>query len=196
MRTRPDTTFAAEAAAVGGRVTPALEEAEVPACLLGDDGRVRAVNHAAVELLGHSQGLALAELVAHESRTVLREHLARTLLRRTAVTFDVVLRGPQRRRVRVTAIAMVDGDVAVGVVALLHPLGRSTAGSGAYRLTARQRQVLGCLAAGATTNQIAARLSISPETVRNHVRGILRALGVNSRLQAAAVALREGIVEL
>jgi DNA-binding NarL/FixJ family response regulator len=41
---------------------------------------------------------------------------------------------------------------------------------------------------GRSSKQIAAELHLSTETVRNHVRHILRALGVNSRLEAVAVA--------
>jgi hypothetical protein len=38
------------------------------------------------------------------------------------------------------------------------------------------------------TDQIAKELQLSLETVRNHIRGILRALGVHSRLEAVVVA--------
>ena len=41
---------------------------------------------------------------------------------------------------------------------------------------------------------LAGELHLSLETVRNHVRGILRALGVHSRLEAVAVARREHLV--
>jgi DNA-binding NarL/FixJ family response regulator len=44
---------------------------------------------------------------------------------------------------------------------------------------------------GRSTDQIAEELHLSRETVRNHIRHILRALGVNSRLEAVAVARHE-----
>jgi DNA-binding NarL/FixJ family response regulator len=57
-------------------------------------------------------------------------------------------------------------------------------------LTARQWQVLDLLCEGGSTEEIAATLTISPETVRSHVKGIFRRLNVRSREEAAAVACR------
>jgi DNA-binding NarL/FixJ family response regulator len=57
-------------------------------------------------------------------------------------------------------------------------------------LTPRQAEVLRLLEHGRSTTQIAHELHLSQETVRNHVRHLLRALGVNSRLEAVAVARR------
>jgi len=50
-------------------------------------------------------------------------------------------------------------------------------------------QVLRLLERGYSTHLIAAELSISKETVRNHVADLLRALGVKSRLEAVARSL-------
>ncbi len=61
-------------------------------------------------------------------------------------------------------------------------------------LTPRQIEVLSALARGATTKQIAESLDISIMTVRNHVRALLRALGVHSRLEAVVAARRRGLV--
>jgi DNA-binding NarL/FixJ family response regulator len=58
-------------------------------------------------------------------------------------------------------------------------------------LTPRQRNVLRLLEQGHSTAQIASELHISPETAGNHVRHLLRALGVHSRLEAVAVGRRE-----
>jgi DNA-binding NarL/FixJ family response regulator len=55
-------------------------------------------------------------------------------------------------------------------------------------LTPRQAEVLRFLEQGRSTKQIAQELHLSTETVKNHVRHLLRALGVNSRLEAVAVA--------
>ena len=57
-------------------------------------------------------------------------------------------------------------------------------------LTARQWQVLDLLCEGRSTEEIAATLSVSPETVRSHVKGIFRRLNVRSREEAVAVACR------
>ena len=55
-------------------------------------------------------------------------------------------------------------------------------------LTRRQREILGYLADGLNTSQIAERLWLSPATVRNHVSGIFAALQCHSRLEAVAKA--------
>jgi DNA-binding NarL/FixJ family response regulator len=56
------------------------------------------------------------------------------------------------------------------------------------QLTPRQAEVLELLERGRTTKQIAAELHLSPETVRNHVKHLLRRVGAHSRLEAIAIA--------
>jgi DNA-binding NarL/FixJ family response regulator len=60
-------------------------------------------------------------------------------------------------------------------------------------LTDREKEVLELLRAGASGNQIAERLSVSPNTVRTHVQNILTKLQVHSRLEAAAFSSRYGV---
>jgi DNA-binding NarL/FixJ family response regulator len=62
-------------------------------------------------------------------------------------------------------------------------------------LSDRERQVLELLTAGAENAEIAAKLFISPSTVKNQVSSILEKLGVTNRVQAAVFALRHGLVE-
>ena len=54
-------------------------------------------------------------------------------------------------------------------------------------LSARQRELLGQLAEGATNAQIAGRLFLSESTVKQHLRGAYKALGVRNRREAAAL---------
>jgi DNA-binding CsgD family transcriptional regulator len=63
-----------------------------------------------------------------------------------------------------------------------------------YGLTDRELTVLRLLAAGHTNPQIGAELYISTSTASVHVTNILRKLGVSSRVQAAAVAERAGLL--
>jgi DNA-binding CsgD family transcriptional regulator len=63
-----------------------------------------------------------------------------------------------------------------------------------YGLTGRELAVLRLLAAGRTNPQIGAELYISPSTASVHVTNILRKLGVSSRVQAAALAERAGLL--
>jgi DNA-binding CsgD family transcriptional regulator len=61
--------------------------------------------------------------------------------------------------------------------------------------TARELQILGLLAAGATDGQIAAMLDLSPATVQTHVRNAKAKLGARTRAQAVALALRQGLID-
>lgn len=65
---------------------------------------------------------------------------------------------------------------------------------GAALLSDRQLEVLRMLAEGLDATEIAARLGISVITVRNHLQGCNRKLGVHSKTQAVAEAIRRGIV--
>lgn len=58
-------------------------------------------------------------------------------------------------------------------------------------LTARQRDVLELIAHGQTNKEVAAKLGISPETVRTHVSAIIAALDVSNRTEAAAAFLTD-----
>ena len=64
----------------------------------------------------------------------------------------------------------------------------------AGRLSEREREVLALLAQGAPNKEIAVRLHIAERTVKAHVTGIFNKLGVNSRAEAVAVALRSGLL--
>jgi len=61
-------------------------------------------------------------------------------------------------------------------------------------LTQRESEVLRQLALGLTNKEIAQALSISYETVKEHVQHILRKVGVSDRTQAAVWAVRKGLV--
>jgi len=63
-------------------------------------------------------------------------------------------------------------------------------------LTPREIDVLRHVAGGNTNRDIGARLFISEETVKVHVKHIMDKLGAKDRTQAIAVAVRRGIIEL
>jgi DNA-binding NarL/FixJ family response regulator len=71
---------------------------------------------------------------------------------------------------------------------------RPSAGPVAAGLTNREHEVLSLLAEGFPQPEIASRLSVSPKTVGKHIEHILRKLGVHSRTEAVAFALRNGLV--
>jgi DNA-binding NarL/FixJ family response regulator len=63
------------------------------------------------------------------------------------------------------------------------------------KLTRREREVLALLAEGGDNDAIAQALVISPQTARTHVQNVLGKLGVHSRLEAAALARTNDVVE-
>ena len=66
-----------------------------------------------------------------------------------------------------------------------------------YRpLSAREMEVLDCVVRGMSNKEIAGLLSISHQTVKNHVTSILRKFGVEDRTQAVVFALKRGWVTL
>jgi two-component system, NarL family, nitrate/nitrite response regulator NarL len=63
-------------------------------------------------------------------------------------------------------------------------------------LTAREMDCLRLLAAGLDTTQMARRLGVSITTVRSHVQAVLTKLGARTRLEAASMAIRYGLVRV
>ncbi len=63
-----------------------------------------------------------------------------------------------------------------------------------HDLTERERVVLALMVEGLNNTQIATRLVVSPSTIKTHVSNILSKLGVASRSEAVALALRSGLV--
>lgn len=95
------------------------------------------------------------------------------------------------KRITISTIVLRDDSQTT----VLHPLRETAGGAPARRadgrhpcLTRRQREILFLLVQGLRVKQIAARLTLSETTVRNHVRAILRELGAHSQLEAVARA--------
>jgi NarL family two-component system response regulator LiaR len=63
-----------------------------------------------------------------------------------------------------------------------------------FDLTEREREVLTLMIEGLNNTQIAGRLTVSPSTIKSHVSNILSKLGVASRTEAVALALRHKLV--
>jgi DNA-binding NarL/FixJ family response regulator len=61
-------------------------------------------------------------------------------------------------------------------------------------LSGREREILGLLANGWSNRRIAEECFLSLNTVRTHVQNVLVKLGVHSKLEAAALAVRRGLV--
>jgi DNA-binding NarL/FixJ family response regulator len=87
-----------------------------------------------------------------------------------------------------------NNQVAVARPADSEPRGRDQATAAMVDLTPRERQVLTLLIAGASNKEMARRLSIRSNTVRTHVQSLLTKLRVHTRLGAATLAMRYGLL--
>jgi len=63
-----------------------------------------------------------------------------------------------------------------------------------FRLTSRERDVVGAIASGFTNREIAEKFSISEQTVKHHLRNIFNKTGVSNRLELALFAINHGLV--
>ena len=89
--------------------------------------------------------------------------------------------------------ASMTPQVAKKVLALMSTQ-RPRSGENDAGLTGREMDVLKFLVEGLTKAEIGDRLGISPHTVDKHVRGIYQKLHVNTRAEATAAAMRQGLV--
>jgi PAS domain S-box-containing protein len=176
---------------VGGDPQGALENVNIPSYAIDATGVIRWVNPACLLLIGDVRGRHFTSVVAPEDRNRARDVFASKLLGTAKVTdSEAVLLKSDGTRValEISSVPLSSGGHVVGVFGLLVQRLDEPPRDPHPNLTPRQLEVLGLLEQGCSTKQIALELHLSPETVRNHVRHILRALGVNSRLEAVAVA--------
>lgn len=95
--------------------------------------------------------------------------------------------------------SVAGGEALISPVMLdkvLRQIRRRSEGSLGADLSDREREVLQYVCEGMSNPAIAERLHVSHNTVRSHVQNILSKLRVHSKLEAAAVATRAGLVEL
>ncbi len=64
-----------------------------------------------------------------------------------------------------------------------------------HNLTPRELQVLGKIVAGKTNQEAGLELGISDKTIEKHLVSIYSKLGVSSRVEAAVLAVREGLID-
>ena len=89
--------------------------------------------------------------------------------------------------------SLLDTGVTRGVIQRLTELSVASPGAESL-LSEREREILALIAHGYTNKEIAAKIFVSPYTARNHVIHILNKLGLSRRSEAAAQAVRLGLL--
>ena len=182
--------------AVEGEVAHALEHINIPSYLIDPAGVIRWVNEAARRIVGSVEGRQFTSVVAPEDTRRARELFARKLLGSTDSTDKpVVLVDSDGKRiaVEVSSVPLTRGDHVIGIFGQVSDVLEEPQPHPELHLTPRQAEVLRMLERGRTTTQIAEELHLSRETVRNHIRHLLHAVGAHSRLEAVALARGEAL---
>ncbi|HEX5247936.1 MAG TPA: LuxR C-terminal-related transcriptional regulator [Gaiellaceae bacterium] len=180
-----------------------IDRLGVPASLHDVEGRFVHMNKSAEQVLGKPiaelRGHRFTEPLAPEARESVEAHFRRAVERREPADFETLFvdANGEVRGVRAQHLPLVEGDAVVGVLILGFDVRQSASRPAidpAPRLTPRQREILELLASGSSTAEIAQQLTLSTETVRNHLRSVLRELNAHTRVEAIAAAQRLGLL--
>jgi len=179
-----------------GDVPDALDRVNVPSYAYDEHGIIRWINRAGHKLMGDLRGRQITSIVAPEETRRAREAYAKHIVGHEDVEASAVVMDKEGNRVsvEVSAVCLYDGHRVIGVFGQVTDIEEEAETPVHPHLTPRQAEVLRLLEHGRSTEQIASELHLSLETARNHIRGILRALDVHSRLEAVAVARREHVI--
>ena len=177
--------------ALGSDIEGTLDHVNVPSYVIDRAGVIRWMNQAARNVVGDQVGRQFTSVVAPEDTRRARELFARKIVGNTVVTdapVAVVDADGGRVAVEISSVPLRQGQHVVGVFGQVSSVVEEPQAHPELHLTPRQEEVLKLLERGRSTVQIAEELHLSRETVRNHVRHLLHALGASSRLEAVAVA--------
>jgi DNA-binding CsgD family transcriptional regulator len=175
-----------------------LEAVQVPAYVVDSDRRIRWQNAASIELVGDLRGRLDDNLLGPEDLDRAREAFARKQDGAAHTELEVAFSRRDGKRVRaaISSVPLKNGSGAMigsfGLVQVLEEL--DGAPERQSRLSRRERETLTLLAAGYSTEQMASEMGISKETVRNHVKRVLRNLDARSRVEAVAKGRRAGLI--
>ena len=182
---------------IGGDIEVALEAINVPSYVIDETGVIRWLNPAARRIVGDARGRQFSSVCAPEEARRSREVFARTIAgpgRASDAQVVVIGRDGERVGIEVSSVPLHAGGRVIGVFGQVVDVEEIPRRAPHPHLSPRQTEVLALLEDGRSTEGIARELHLSIATVRNHIRHILRALGVHSRIEAVAVSRRYDLV--
>jgi PAS domain S-box-containing protein len=197
-------TLLSEPSVQTGLLAHAVDSAPAALFVVHESGRLVGANHYACEMLGYEReellDLSIHDLeAAPDLESLLRDGEAGVAWLRhrdgTTVTVHCQARPAGTDRLRLLAWvaqplrALSPGATARGAARR----GRRSYGAG--ELTPRELEILRLMADGFENAEISRQLVISRETVKSHVRRLLRKLDARSRTQAVALAFRRSLIE-
>lgn len=190
-------------ALVGTAALDALELIDLPAYVIDRGGTLRWANKAVCRLIGDRIGHSFSSFVSADTRQRVEAQFARKVVCGEATAYTLTVLDPAGRRARLRVhsapLRQIDREI-VGVFGLALPREVRQGGTTArvvedVQLTPRQAEVLRLLGEGLSTEAIASRLGVAVETARNHIRAVLRGLGVHSRLEAVVEGRERGLLD-
>jgi DNA-binding CsgD family transcriptional regulator len=176
----------------------ALGALPVPAYANDLDGYVTWQNAAARAVGGDLVGVHYSKAVPPEELTRARETWSSVTLSGATKRRTGFFKGATGDLVElevITAPIHLHGHI-VGVFGIAIPCNGLPRRQATMELSPRQLDVLRLLVRGRSTREIAVELTLAPETVRNHVRRLLKTLEARTRLEACLIAIRNGLVRL
>jgi DNA-binding CsgD family transcriptional regulator len=173
----------------------ALEHSSAPVGLVDESGVVLWQNAAAIDLVGDQRGKPMApvaeDYLPRARAALTRKRMGADKLTHTGVV--LVDRHGARQHAETISLSLMKGDQLVAILAIVKSITPDDSTT-VEPLSPRQRETLALLAAGLTTAEIATELGVAHETARNHIRRVIRALGVHSRLAAVARGRELGLL--
>jgi PAS domain S-box-containing protein len=173
-----------------------------PTLLLDNERRYVDANEAACSFLGLSRDQLLRrkldDFLVPEVRNTLAERWPEYLAKgKYAGFFELAMPDGSVRKTMYSSIANVTPGRHLTVYLLdeAAPAGPDP-GRTSPALSPRQRDVIELVAEGLTSNAIAERLGVSPETVRTHLRNARLKLGASTKAQAVAIAMLRREIQL
>jgi PAS domain S-box-containing protein len=186
--------------ALGGDVHGSLEQLSVPMYVLDSHGTIVWINSAAAAIIPGATGRKFTEVLAPDEVHPARRLFALRMLGKAPFTdHSTTIRRPngERHEVEISSAPLKRGHRIVGVFGVIRSdrtVSAKPPTTNAPELTPRQHEVLVLLAQGLTTAQMALEMGLSPETVQNHIKALLRQLKVRSRLEAVLAGHRLGLL--